>query len=561
MKRQVCLMNLQPRAKRGTRLEVWCFGWMLCVSEVFLQQELLTKHILQTYVYPNTPKHWHKYISKLLHKNIKTISFFKLYTSNFAIHQLKILSHSSRMLKDNQQTWITSQYSAKYFIKELVGKISPVSKNMRYKGKKFTLVYQQPPQHYHFETNLLLRLNLSFEYIYFSAHSLSKCKFGRLDISSSRNDKTIFSVSYCGIFENVLHFPQNNAVTLSIIFTIPLYQSFVKFNMSLIFSLIDSLTIRSLRKHPLLLPTQQSFFFIQTKSTLHTSHVKVEHYKIVNIKLFRPVLSFVNFHDGPGVKYPSIRPPVSFHSNSVSFGTSSFQCVVLCLEHAHRNYIQYSSLEVWSPKQIEYIHTNITVSFPGQACQEKEVCMWLLFSRKGSYVNASVQDLVSSGHDNPHCFYAGLAAYDIGRSQMLNSEQCVIKRYEDKNETFEKYRNIFSQWNRMLLVIFSFKKYVSFSVKMSISITKCRPILINACSPSNIPQILLAKENPRGPYATRTINANMVVFTDTEQCYVVQSTYTQSDVISCLATLYFKHTPWYGHVMDFAINGFLRGKV
>ncbi len=571
----------------------------ICLG-VDIEDTLLPNNLKKTHIFDQTPKYWLDYLDSFLSQTLFNGLETNSMTSTLFISILKSLSFMSKVFFSKKDNWVTSEYFAEYLIEDLMGRISPVAIKQTFCQGEFWISYDEIPKHYFLKLDHHLRLNLSFEYIYFSAHSVDKCNFGRLEIKSDGDSAS--TSSFCGIHENVRYFPPSRKVTLTVhrkelefrylqkdtavntFLDSPNNTVFiptpVKFNMSLQFSLLDSKRITSINLETSsygLYPIASLHFF-HSQAWLKIYHLRVEHTKIIGLKFPLNNLSNLRLCDGPGVKYSlmNVQSHViifsTFNTTMVHFNSSYFQCILHVLDNNQTNFIQFQSHPAEMHENNHRIHSSTSITYPENTSSLKEISAWILSTDIGLHLNISVEKMTSSGYDNPCCDYAGVAWYNqANTSQVFVDKQCVVKRYEERNETHEVYRNIYSQGNVLRLVIFSFRKYVSFSVTFSIMTTKCMSIRFNSCDvqevrngalsfpAASLPVFTLEPTDCFLPGRGPTEVIGLAISIELDSCIVLQPTYFGNRTGYCLRQLFLPVSKTTKSIY-IAKKGFMRGK-
>ncbi len=329
-----------------------------------------------------------------------------------------------------------------------MGQISPQKSSMTFKQWELYILDKKRqryrPLQYIFNVNVALRLNLSFEFIYFSAYSIDRCYFGRLEINSS-SQKNLHN--YCGIYANESFFPSIRDIIITIhiaqhmhydwfkLLTLgkslsPLFE-FVPYpvyhNMSLVFSIIDRWRI-----HNTNVPSGSAFVWqvclIPAKTYLQIFHLKVNHFKVIRIHFLGEGQMTSKVFDGPGLKYPLIKPCLldkclvqdyKLHCGSspsplklISLQTSSFQCVIHHFVMQESMSITHASHSVVTQTIMQNIQRNVTVTFPFPQCFKTEVCVWHIVTYNNSFLKFGIEKINNVGHDDSDCQYGGFAVYE-----------------------------------------------------------------------------------------------------------------------------------------------------
>ena len=161
----------------------------------YLQENVLNSTLLERYVFINPPsKEWFRYVTRYLeaklskrHENIK---------------------EKYRFLKTNQMIINTSgKWSRECIIvcpKELIKRIKDLNEKFferEIESHKIMFILDER-----------LRLNLTFQHIYFRFQNLHDCTVGEVRVISHSPNMQVFK--YCGRHSNMINYPQNRNVSM-----------------------------------------------------------------------------------------------------------------------------------------------------------------------------------------------------------------------------------------------------------------------------------------------------------------------------------------------------------
>ena len=90
----------------------------------------------------------------------------------------------------------------------------------------------------------------------------------------------------------------------------------------------------------------------------------------------------------------------------------------------------------------------------------------------------TIHQIKYTGRNHSSCGYAGITVYNINENGTFHKipTMCYINNYQDY-----EYRNIYTQYPSMLLVLYSYKKYSNISLNVSLSTSYCKPKPIHIC--------------------------------------------------------------------------------
>lgn len=470
---------------------------------------------LNRFASPGTKKMWHNYIKKYLEvilcrkhvtskrnysegKGLPQIfAFLESYTKLFTQAKYETGGHVQRY----QSKWCKHdimQPGCEYMnttrltgvLPTLFGDIHkypcPNDKCMRH------ICHQEIYQslHFEFKLNRILRLNLTIIHL----HSQSQdCMFNVQVITGTRSRHT-----FCGRHPQVSVFPTPNNVLVRKIF--PLF-TFAKSDMH--YTVIDSQTVSfATHQKTKYRETGIIYYFNRRKVFVHFYHVRVEHYKIIILRLTNGSNDSVEIHDGPSLK-SEILKNVFFLRN---FESSSFQ-VVLSLSSTQRVIFNVdTSLKYFSIQSSQCFHVfismerKLSMSVAFGVCKNHYQCTVHLETNRESVFKISLSELNYEGDKQvADCSYAGLALYDTHENshQYMHSEcvkQAVGERYHldwikgaQSGPTYARVQNIstlkytspsvkhiYSVNNEFMLVFFCYKEHGSLNLSVSAKATNCR---------------------------------------------------------------------------------------
>ena len=192
------------------------WGSLCFIPNILTEDGTLTESILKTYVFTKSPQNWFLYLQSFLYDSIQHSLAFQSKWAHYFICLMHDMKKRSSIFSKNRRKLLTSQHQFHPQINHLTGRISPRRTNTTYKENELYILHKHHKKHkpvqFIFHLNNALRLNLSFEHIYFSAYSINRCVFGKLEINSSTHQNLH---NFCGIFANVTYYPPGMSSSLS----------------------------------------------------------------------------------------------------------------------------------------------------------------------------------------------------------------------------------------------------------------------------------------------------------------------------------------------------------
>ncbi len=100
-----------------------------------------------------------------------------------------------------------------------------------------------------------------------------------------------------------------------------------------------------------------------------------------------------------------------------------------------------------------------------------------LEARLSSYLNVTVHNITYGGAKNLLCKYAGFSVYAI----MADLSKRHVQSVCSPRGPFHKFRSLYSNSNKTLLLFYCYEEYAEFNVLVTISTTPCEPVVVNTC--------------------------------------------------------------------------------
>ncbi len=427
----------------------------------------------------------------------------------------------------------------------------------------------------HFALHNFFTLNLTFHYIYFSAVYSNSASFGRIDILDaaiqvcSKANKFCKYFTFSGIHPKLTVYSQHHLVNIT-----SQARIFVAHDTMFSYSVIDEGRISSvtIKWHEILDQQQINNQLIQSSllgADIFTQyHVEIQAYRIVVSKLHLLL-----------IKTAAEDSDSLWTRNTVCTGDSwqycSFwgQCYILpinfqCLLHMFGSNLSF----VISFRHREHNEKNVMYVRPGTSkylnsvhylCKYCTVALQKISTEPGYHLNLTISSMAHRGENNTvACNYAGVAAYD---ADIEITTVCLLQRNNGQgskqssiihSSTSYRFQNIFSPNYSFVLVLFSYRRYASFSTSVTVRTSSCAPKPINVCH-----------HNKTVPHSKYPLNTGFIFdehfFSVQEgQCVIFQFYFLlnqqQRFIQGCASNI--KQQNATGHI-KFNITGFFRGKL
>ena len=368
-------------------------------------------------------------------------------------------------------------------------------------------------QHFILYSNL--HLNMTFNYIYFSANTFLKCYFARLRVLSfvHNTNKNPYSFTYCGIVPFFTLYPSSNKVTISV--EVELY--LVSFESIISYSVIGSHQIRSyqVKSKNMVLPIEVLRFFIPELYFLRYE-LQVERYEILHISCNKSEYSFIKVHDGPGM-LDNILEPIVSEGDILLYTTTTFQSVITLITKKigllDTTFLMYNTTMSRNKHKTIYPQKNHSILVMSEnKLIDTEVHMIKIETLTKLYLNVTIHQMNYIGKNHSSCGFAGLTSYDIYTNGTFEkiSTVCHSNNYQEYT-----YRSIYTQNSEMLLVLYSYKQYSKFNLTLSVSTSQCKATTINIC------------EFEHDPFH---LESNIFFLVNNQKCVVLQLNYGQGNM-------------------------------
>ena len=229
------------------------------------------------YAFVNAPKEWHKYLIKYL--EMKLTSFIR--------HQ-RLLEQYIFLKTETLPRDISSKSSMENIMMYPKGLTRRTREMSNSQQDKIMFVLDRK-----------LRLNLTFHHIHFGFRNLHDCSVGQVTVISHSKMRQVYR--YCGIYSNLINYPQNRNVSVtSTTFAGLIIKEAHIYNVSIFYSVIDIKRIvtlpklRFLRTNPV-----WSLYLEQYDIRVMRFQIKAKKYQHFMINFAVDSNMTVELYDGP----------------------------------------------------------------------------------------------------------------------------------------------------------------------------------------------------------------------------------------------------------------------
>ncbi len=351
-----------------------------------------------------------------------------------------------------------------------------------------------------------LRLNISFAFVYisFSNGNTAECMDGYVSVQSNNQN-----LKYCGILPALSSFPLSNSLHIKL-----RCKPHVFMRTQISYTIMDSNQIVSYSTLPnsrtKILFQKYVIYFWAGSFSLSRFHIKVDTYKHICFNVSSTDNEDIEIHNGPGTKSKKIRPTQRMHGRNI-FKTIKFQSVVfLRIKHASLNSVlRYFGTA--SAKSLVYLHNKSSpekLFLNESVCKPFTVCVKSLETDANFFLNISFTFADYKGHKSTgHCDYSGVSTYSMREIPEPISTECTkhmhLKKYSEKDNfltdsggrlsqlflynissfseeftTISKYKHIYSESNKLLLVWYAYPEYGMMNVDLRMSVAVCKSIIL-----------------------------------------------------------------------------------
>ena len=177
----------------------------------------------------------------------------------------------------------------------------------------------------------------------------------------------------------------------------------------------------------------------------------------------------IDLFDGPGTLSPNI-----YLYNQESYTTSTFQCAIHLWTPFTENLERECGFTfVTMPSNISKkikMSKFLTHTISHELTNSK---IWKIFSHAN--LKLTIKTIMYTGYNDPICTFAGISVYSANKDTEIT------------NDCFSFYdyiidKDIYSNSNMTLLVIYFYKEYGTLNITMQLSMTQCKSVTINTCA-------------------------------------------------------------------------------
>ena len=439
------------------------------------QHTSLEGRMLKKYVFNNASKHWNHYVRKLLHSSLFPLlknKFLTIYLQGL----VKLVEHF--FIKSKQVNhW---HYKISSFSTGINDEGTSYDPLMTYRFLETTIGvvhYVQIKQH--FILHPYLHLNMTVHYIYFSSNSFHQCYFGSLTIWNHTSGYNPYypEYQYCGIVPSFILYLSFSRIILEI--SIKSY--LVTLDSIITYSVIDSYQIISCKLNNIHSAAPKSVLnFLIPNAFVLRYELVVERYEQLHILSNASQYYFIDVYDGPGTLYNIINP-FTFKEEMVQYTTTTFQCVILLFTKNNtfsKMLITYDATVSTNLYKEIYMEKNHSILVTSKELNDTEMKIIKFETQGDLFLKVTILQLNYTGNNHSSCGYAGITSYDIFSNGTFQKISTIC---HSNNKQEYKYRNMYTGNSKMLLVLYSYKKYSNFSLELLVSISHCKISRINIC--------------------------------------------------------------------------------
>ena len=256
---------------------------------------------------------------------------------------------------------------------------------------------------------------------------------------------------------------------------------------------------------------------------LQQKAIKVMRFKLTTTKYQTLGMDFtvnscltVELFDGPGTLSPNI---YMYHQES--YKTSTFQSIVhLWISPTEKLEREYGFIFVTMASTISRkikVNNFLIYNISYELAKYK---VWKIFSHAN--LKLTIKTFIYIGYNDPVCTFAGISVYSAN------------KNTEIANKCFSFYdyiidKDIYSNLNETMLVLYSYKEYGHLNISLQLSTTQCKPVTINTCALTylcQLPNNTMCKEHRE---QINSLNVNYTkkstdfpISVNPGQCFILQ---------------------------------------
>ncbi len=202
-------------------------------------------------------------------------------------------------------------------------------------------------------------------------------------------------------------------------------------------------------------------------------------YRIMVKRTFSGNVTFL-IYNGPGLK-----------SDKQVFSENQYLCPTFqCLLEAVLNYQIMRHLNLPLITSYQIVEHNQTLFLKGtekhqwhihsSSSQSNFHTLFSFSTEAGSHINVSVTNFSLMGTENLECLYGGIAFFDV--NETLNLHKMIDVLCVHKKNYFHHLKNVYSDANVLLVVVYAYKMYSDLSLTLAVSSSSCQISKTNLCT-------------------------------------------------------------------------------
>ena len=284
------------------------------------------------------PKHWFAYVEKLI---ASTIQDYKMIFKNknwmlHSSHRAKFIHHHLGKI-DNIGEYsnyvhytLDKKFYIRFILKYPIGKLDILQlgkESYMYCELKGPIKIERLDKLYRWHLNLdiLLRIELYFEYIYINLLNIRGCYAGQVSVKSIFINTESLIASFCGVQSYMVVFPPTNKVNVELS-----VKKYVISQVLLSYSVMDPKLVISCSTDKITDNIRPDWIVYNTKTMVYTEkyYLTVEKWKQIQVTVHIADQNAVSIYYGYFPKHSKLK----FHKklqNSTQIATLSFQCLII----------------------------------------------------------------------------------------------------------------------------------------------------------------------------------------------------------------------------------------
>ena len=325
-----------------------------------------------------------------------------------------------------------------------------------------------------FQMSEKLRVQLIFNYIYFSSYQASQCTFGKVTIRSG-----FLRHAYCGQHPHLTTYPPSSIVEIII-----MKVGFVDYHGEISYIAMDKEVIISHSTNRYLYYHTSLFWIKNADTFLYNFYFHVKKFQIIELTISELETFYSLVHDGPRSEFQILQPKLHTENKKL-FVTTSFQCLVnVFSKYADKNSITFLDVFRFSAKtqtvtEVIAIELNGSYSFSlPRNCRgnSSDFCIEIISFQvdTGKHLNITVTNIAIARVQNSVCDYSGFSAYDKNH----NKYEQISTTCQSLDQFFQS-RNIYSKGTFLLLVLYYYSNHSVIQIDGLVSATSCDLVSLN----------------------------------------------------------------------------------